>query len=250
MNQNISEKQIVFICGMPRSGTSTINHLLNLHPHVMIGAERYFNVIQGAELTVQHLDEERYTTMCDGDTHSGTGFYQNDGKTDLGQLYRNAEVIGDKYPMMFRRYQHVLNVLPQAKFLYMLRNPLSVCESYEARASNEADNLWTRERGYQTALLEWNESVANTLRLAAQLPKEQLLIVEYEDIFQDKGRLQQLYEWCGTQFLDLEGIAPVMDYFQKLIVKPVPRNEMIRKYVSLNADWTTYHKLLQHSFNF
>lgn len=250
MNKETLEKQTVFICGMPRSGTSTINHILNLHPHVMIGAERYFNVIQGQLLTPEHFEQDRFLNLQEGDTHSGDGFYQRGRDIDLADHYQSAMVIGDKYPMMFRRYRHVLEAIPKAKFLYMLRNPLSVCESYEARASNEADDLWTRDRGYKTALLEWNESVRTTLALKSRLPKEQLLVVEYEDIFQDRALLAKLYEWCGTDFIELEGIEPVFEYFQKLIVKSVPRNELIRKYVSVHADWTAYRGLLEQSFDF
>jgi len=230
-------KRLLFLSGTARAGTSALVNILNQHNHILMGQERYFFKFRKNVIVRGHFERGRFLNMRPDDTH--------DKATLAGVIkdpearYDNAVYIGDKFPPMFRHLDHVFKHFPKARHIYILRNPLSVAESYEARFQNK-DDKWTQN--WEVGLEAWNESV----RIIADLPEERLqhfTFVQYEEIYATPKAINALFTRLGLSNLEEEVLEPYTAKFAELIHKPVPRRDDIRLQVSRRADWDSYRKL-------
>lgn len=227
--------QTLFLSGTARAGTSALVNILNQHNHILLGQERYFNRFRQNTISSADFEKERFLDTREGDTHAQGGLFVPQRR----RRYDNAVYIGDKYPPMFRHLEHVLAEFPDARHIYILRNPLSVAESYEARFRNPDDN-WTLD--WRAGLAAWNDSVARIATLTeAQL--QQFLFVQYEEIYAGTRAINALFTRLGLSNLEPEVLAPFVEKFAGLNGKLVPRRDDIRAQVAREADWAAYKQL-------
>jgi hypothetical protein len=225
----------LFLSGTARAGTSALVNILNQHNHILLGQERYFHKFRQNIITRAHFEKKRFLDIRDGDTHKHGGLFV----PGLQQRFANAVYTGDKYPPMFRHLDYVMEEFPNARHIYILRNPLSVVESYEARFQNPDDN-WHQD--WRAGLEAWNDSVA---RIAA-LPPEKLknfLFVQYEEIYSSPRAINALFTRLGLSNLEPEQLRPFVEKFAKLNEKLVPRRDDIRVRVAQDANWEAYKHL-------
>jgi hypothetical protein len=228
-------KKILFLSGVARSGTSALVQILNLHPRLLIGQERFFFRVREESLVPADFEPGRFLTVAPGDTHSGGIF----GKPDLQKAYGAATYVGDKYPLLFNHFDYVFRTFPQAEHVYIFRNPLSVAESYEARRRNPDDHF---TRTWRDGLEDWNASVR---RVAGMEPERlrRFHLVQYEDFFDQPGRMNGLFARLGLPRINPDLFAPFVEKFRALNKTPVPRRDRIRQQVALSADWDAYRAL-------
>src|SRR5205807_10659654 len=63
-------KRFLFVCGVPRSGTTALAQLLNYHPRIGIGIERFRSIAigsRGDEFRLTLYRKERFFKFRDGD---------------------------------------------------------------------------------------------------------------------------------------------------------------------------------------
>ena len=228
----------LFLSGTARAGTSALVNILNLHNHIMMGQERYFFKFRRNEIRQAHFEKERFLDLRAGDTHEHGGLHG----LPPGQRARrfdHAVYIGDKFPPLFRHLEHVMAEFPDARHIYLLRNPLSVVESYEARFQNPDDN-WTLD--WRAGLDAWNDSVARISELPAEALR-QFLFVQYEDIYSSPAAINALFTRLGLSNLEPETLLPFTEKFTNLNTKMVPRRDDIRVHIARHANWTAYQNL-------
>lgn len=226
---------ILFLSGTARAGTSALINILNQHNHVLLGQERYFNKFRQNSITRAHFEQKRFLDLRDGDTHEHGGLFVASPR----QRFETAVYTGDKYPPMFRHLDYVLEEFPNARHIYILRNPLSVVESYEARFQNPDDD-W--HQNWRAGLEAWNDSVARV----ATLPPEKLqnfLFVQYEEIYNSPRAINALFTRLGLSNLEPERLRPFVEKFAKLNKTLVPRRDDIRVRVAQDANWEAYKSL-------
>ncbi|SMP05559.1 sulfotransferase family protein [Shimia sagamensis] len=229
-------KKLVFVSGVARSGTSALVNVLNKNPGFLIGMERYFFLIKREEITLEHFRGQRFLAVEEGDTH-GKGLAMEDPKKAL----RNATFIGDKFPLLFEHFDYMLDAFPEARHIYIVRNPLSVVESYDARLRDKSDK-W--RKSWQVGLNEWNTSVQSVMKLSAeQLAK--FYFVSYESFFESTGEMNALFSHFDLGEVRNEHLKPFCQKFRELNENPVKRRDDIRQYVARHADWQSYRALLQ-----
>ncbi len=114
-----SGANLVFIVGMPRSGTSLCEQVLSANSHVLACGEL---------ATMEHIDSSF--------ARRGIDPYQSDPSqpqfeqaaalylSALPKNHRKFQVVTDKAPMNFERVGLIHQVFPQARFLYCIRHPL------------------------------------------------------------------------------------------------------------------------------
>ena len=229
--------KLLFVSGTARAGTSALVNILNLHNHILMGQERYFFKFKKDLITRGHFSKKRFLDIREGDTHEFGGLKVPLGKRE--KRFDYAFYVGDKYPPLFRHLDHMFKEFPKARHIYVLRNPLSVVESYEARFQNPEDN-WNLN--WEAGLAAWNESVHNI----AALPDDKLsqfIFVQYEEIYSQTKAINALFTRLGLSNLEPETLAPFVSKFADLIQKPVPRWDDIRMHVARKADWPSYQKL-------
>ncbi len=229
-------QNIVFVSGVARSGTSAMVNVLNRNPRIMVGQERYFFLVKQERLTAAEFEKERFLTFHDGDSHS-QAISTNPEKRE--EAFDRAIWIGDKFPLLYNHFDYIFREFPEARHIYIFRNPLSVIESYDARQRNPKDSF---RKTWKDGLREWNESVA---RVAALAPEDlsRFHLVQYEDFFSTPDRMNALFNWLGVPRLKPEKLASFVEKYRELGEKPVPRRDDMRQHVALNADWDAYRTL-------
>jgi hypothetical protein len=236
-----SLKKILFVSGVSRSGTSALVDVLNTHNKILIGQERYWNIINDNKISKSLFLKSRFLDIKPGDTHQyGNILYKepadiiNDSK--LLDRFDNATYIGDKFPNLYIHFTKLFSILPNAKHIYIVRNPFSVLESYHVRSQDS----------YIEGMKNWNASVS----LVANLPKQTLsnfFIVQYEKIFENIKSITLLFESLKLTPPPEKLTSVYVEQYKVLNNKKVDRKEHIRSHVSLNADWESYRKIIKLS---
>jgi len=228
----------LFLSGTARAGTSALVNILNQHNHILMGQERYFNKFRQNTIARAHFHKERFLDLRDGDTHEHGGLHSiPPGQRE--QRFDKAIYVGDKFPPMFRHFDHVLNEFPKAHHIYILRNPLSVVESYETRFQNTEDP-W--HLNWRDGLKAWNDSLSRITTLPSKT-LQRFTFVLYEDLYAHTRAINALFTRLGLSNLEPETLQPFVAKFYKLNQKPVPRRDDIRMYVARNADWAAYKQV-------
>ncbi len=62
--------KILFVSGVGRSGTSALVNVLNTHPEILMGQERFFWTIRNNTISTAHFAKERFLDVREEDTHT------------------------------------------------------------------------------------------------------------------------------------------------------------------------------------
>ena len=230
-------KQILFISGTARSGTTALGRALNRQPGFLIGIERYNRLFRAGSVTAEHFQKPRFLDVRPGDSHKKGGFPGPLAK-DTQARFDAAQVIGDKFPQLYLYFDTVFARFPTARHIFLIRNPLSVAESYQARADNP-DDKWHRD--FTVAVRDWNQSLAAVLALSP-VRRAQVFVAEYERLFFEPGEMRRLFAFLDMP-LDGPRAAGTFEHAALLAGKMVPRRDDIRLHVAQNADWQSYGAL-------
>lgn len=193
----------LFVFGCPRSGTTALGFLLNLHPVVALGIERYKYIAigkRGREFLPELFEKTRFLDIRADDTN--TQIYNR----HLAQKYASrhtVEMIGDKIPRLYRRLARLRATFPEAYFVVIFRDPVDVALSWQTRADSPRD-AWPTENGAVKALVEWLDCV-NIIADAQAVCGEKLIIVDYDRFFRVPnaadlaGNIKRLYIALGLE---------------------------------------------------
>lgn len=237
-----SKKQLLFVGGNPRSGTTALWRLLNGHPEVFIGVERYFRHFEKRRLRPFHFRKGRFLNIKKRDTHEKVSS-QFDDREKASAAYDRAKIVGDKMPPIVRYYDMIWERFPASTILYILREPLPVAESYQKRKDNPDDG-WNR--GYSEAIDEWNHTVAETLRQIEAGRK--IIPVLYERLFSSRSAVDAMFKALGLDPAEQDQSVTdaVLGKFQDLASAPASQNEDIRREVAERALMEPYRKIAKH----
>ena len=204
MNTHQAEKRFLFVCGVARSGTSTMADLLRAHPAIAMGRERYaWRFRAGDEFSPALFEKERFCLQF-----SPEDSHQTAPQPYYASLYPRFDqciYVGDKLPNLYQRYPGVLSTFPGCRIIYMARNVLDVAASFQGRAGRtqaqiernpriDASRRWPADRDWRQAVVEWNEGVEATLSLA-KLPR--LFVADYDLLYCDDTLLERLFAFLG-----------------------------------------------------
>jgi hypothetical protein len=145
----------LFIAGCPRSGTSALTFLLNEHPQLAIGFERYKRL--RAQLDPFHFTAAQFFSPVTAETDiRGELLYERlHARWERGTV----RVMGDKVPLYTRVLPALLERFPEARVLVLVRDPLEVARSFRRRAGDPED-WWPAENDHELAVRMWNDALA------------------------------------------------------------------------------------------
>jgi hypothetical protein len=171
------QKKFLFVFGCPRSGTTYFHSIMAWHPAIALGLERFSRRMLTRTLMPLHFDRQRFFCMEAGDTWYDN-LLQFPGQQRLcEEHYDAAEYVGDKVPLGYEVFDHLITHFFDVRFVVLVRNVFDVAASYERR--RRGITHWNREWGPRKAVEHWNASLRAILEYAEVA---QVLPLLYEDL--------------------------------------------------------------------
>ncbi len=190
----------LFIAGCPRSGTSALAFLLNEHPHVALGFERFKRV--RAQLDPFHFSAAQFFSpvLAETDIRGELLYRRLRARWEGGSV----AVVGDKVPLYTRVLPQLLARFPHARVAVLVRDPLAVARSFKRRAEDPED-WWPAENDHRLAVRMWNEALAAVHAVDGERAREgeeeegRVALLSYEALFSGEERwLEFLLAFAGV----------------------------------------------------
>lgn len=189
----------VFILGMPRSGTSLVEQIIASHPRAHGAGElRSLNLISAGLQRYLRLAVPYPDCMPKVDRASAQRLGE-DYLAELGRLGSGAARVTDKMPGNFENLGLIASLLPQARVIHCVRDPVETCFScFTTNFSADQPFAWDlRHLGeyyneYRRLMAHWK----------AVLPLP-ILDVSYETLVeQPEPTIRALIDFCGLEWDD------------------------------------------------
>lgn len=198
--EQLAERQLFFIGGAPRSGTTWLQQLLDGHPDISCKGEGLFDKLLATPIDTlmaqrRQALETKNTTLF---AHTGGYPLPPQGDADflirtaiLLALHRQAEgevhhAIGEKTPENVFFFPRLKQFFPGAKFIGIARDPRDVLTSawhFFHRPAADEDEIAAKIGFIHMALPSLESGARQMLTLAERYPDD-VRIVTYENLLQ------------------------------------------------------------------
>lgn len=251
----MDNQRYLFVCGCPRSGTTALLWLLNSHPQIAIGVERFKKYAKPTninKLNSSCFKPEHFFNIKPGETNLNPN--HKSWEKEWKPLYQSLQnkffekdlVVGDKYPHYYLFYDDINEKFDLIKWIFIIRDIHDVSMSYNSRSANLLDR-WPEDRNYIYAVSDWNESLEKTWQFLEK-GAENLLICEYEKLFQfNPDYLNRVVD-----FLEVSPDLGMTEYYREITKdwekrclksKDIDPNHV--KYIDAHANWKLRDMILQ-----
>jgi tetratricopeptide (TPR) repeat protein len=229
----------VFIIGMPRSGTTLVEHIISSHPQIYGAGElemiRFIEKIITKHFT-QINSYPECITLCDQSTLSTyTAMYIE----ELKSLSSDSIRITDKMPSNFLRVGLIKTLFPKARVIHCRRSAMDVCLSIYL-------NYFVHGNKYSFELTEIGKYYLDYERLMKhwlELFPSDIFEVQYEELVKDQeNNSKRLIEFLGLGWDEQcnkfhENIRQVKTASNTQVRQPIYTNSISR--------WKNYEKHLE-----
>jgi tetratricopeptide (TPR) repeat protein len=196
---NIEEKKIIFILGMPRSGTSLTEQIITSHSSVFGAGElpQLSRIVKTKLMINDDLSEENILNLVKNEDFANQ--LRIDYYNYLKRFNASEPFITDKAPLNFRWIAFIKILFPNSKIIHCSRNPKDNCLSifknfFEAGLDfgyNQKE-LGTYYNLYLDLMNFWNEKFPNTIYNA-----------QYEKIIEDpENEIKSMIKFCDLSWED------------------------------------------------
>ncbi len=225
----------IFVLGMPRSGTTLTEQIIASHPDVHGAGEL-------PDLTTILRRDVAGATFPDNLHSLDQACLSAWGADYVAGLQRrapDARHITDKMPANFLALGLIHLMLPNAKIIHVIRNPVDTCLSCFTTP-------FERGQEHTYDLAELGRYYADYARLMEHwrkvLPDGAFLDVQYEDIVADQeAQSRRLIEYCGLEWND----ACLNFHRNKRMVRTASMTQVRQPiYQSSVVRWRPYEKFL------
>ena len=129
LNNFTSKKKLIFILGMPRSGTSLVEQIITSHSNVFGGGElpQLSKIVKDSLMNNNVISGDKVNTLID-DEISATRL-RNDYYEYLERFNSDKDFITDKAPLNFRWIGLIKILFPNSKIIHCTRDPKDNCLS-------------------------------------------------------------------------------------------------------------------------
>ena len=181
-----THRDLIFIVGMPRSGSSLIEQILTSHKKVFGGGEIPY--IQ--EITNKIIDEEKIDVSL-------LDHYKNEYLTLVSELDNSLSVFTDKELLNFYNVGLILTLFPSAKIINCTRNPVDNCWSIyknffpiKTEFVNDFKDIAKFYRLYLNTMKFWQK----------EFPKN-IFNLNYETLIENpKDQIEKILNFCDLEW--------------------------------------------------
>ncbi len=198
-SENVDGKNIIFILGMPRSGTSLVEQIITSHSNVFGGGELPIlsNIIKNNFINEDGLLNEGLSKNFE------EPLFLNELKNKYINFINNfnfkEKFITDKAPLNFRWIGFIKIIFPAAKIIHCKRNSKNNCLSmfknlFEGGLNFTYDqqDLVDYYKQYQKLMKFWDEKYQNTI-----------LDVHYENLItNNEQEIKKIINFCKLDWED------------------------------------------------
>ncbi|KIN74915.1 tetratricopeptide repeat-containing sulfotransferase family protein [Sulfitobacter guttiformis] len=188
----------VFICGLPRSGTTLMEQMFSRHPDVQAGGEMIATQVAFSKNPVLRAILEKERPADDLSEDNITQFAE-DYVEFLHREGLKSDVVTDKMPANYYYIGVLAMAFPRARFVLMRRHPL------DCLLSNYTQNFGrnqTFSSSFENLGLVYNLFDSLATHWQKLLP-EQVRVVQYEDVVADaEAQMRSLLEFTGLPWND------------------------------------------------
>lgn len=230
-------RQLVFVLGMPRSGTSLTDQILTSNSNVGSLGE----VSHADEMAVQvkKLTGKLYPQGLSRLSQEDIGILRADYLKKIPSKHSSYQVLIDKTPMNFQFLGLLAEVFPSAKFIHCRRSPMDNCFSIfklsfadHQEYAHELTALGHYYSLYEGMMNQWKDMYPN-----------RILDVHYEDTVADiEAQCVHLVEFLG---LDFE--PEMLEFYSSERLVRTPSASQVRRpiYKTSVQAWKKYEQHLQ-----
>lgn len=193
---SIPSAQPIFVFGMPRSGTTLTESILASHPQVFGAGElpHMHSIFAVDAKTGQEAYPDTIAAMTSSDLRHGAEAYV----AELDAHAQGAPRITDKMPANFQYLGLIHALMPNAKLVHVMRDPLDTCLSCYTRLfdrsqfqSYDLEELGHYYLQYRRLMQHWDQV----------LPQNNYHTVVYEDLIADpETQARALLAGCGLEW--------------------------------------------------
>lgn len=217
MDYNTDGHDMIFVVGCPRSGTTYLQRLLASLPGVKTGQETHIFGFFIRPLVKSWRDLVKFMEV---DTRGGVGLpcYIDESKfKDLLRYFlfqllklitkglKDDEIFIDKTPQNAFHVEMIKDLLPEARFIHMLRDPRDVVSSLLA-ANRSWGSEWAPGNARDCAIL-WRKHVKTFRTSIKHIPSTHYYELKYEELVKDP--LKSISAIC--KFLNLHHSKEVLE---------------------------------------
>jgi hypothetical protein len=197
--------KLIIVGGAPRSGTTITQAVLDSHPLIFGGPEfdRLPEIAKTRALLLGSLAAGRIVEFCDRNMIN-----ESFGRLIESLLYpamqrRGASYISEKTPLNVIEFEALLEMLPGARFIEVVRDPravvssmLSVAERHRQRGLEPADTIATLDGAVRTLAQCINAGYA-----AYRKHPDRVFRLKYEDLVLDpEPTTRKLFEFLRIEW--------------------------------------------------
>ena len=186
--QSKVEKKVIFILGMPRTGTSLVEQIISSHSKVFGAGEilllsNFFQSFFKKNNKSEDLEKKIYE-------------YKNNYLRILSKM-TDLEIITDKAPLNFRWIGFIKLMLPNSKIIHCTRDPFENSWSifkneFEGGMffSNNLGDIANYFKLYEKLMLFWKEKF-----------KDEIFEIKYEDLINSsEEKIKKLVNFCNLDW--------------------------------------------------
>lgn len=217
-NKSLEDRPLVFVGGVPRSGTTLARAMLDAHPDIRCGEEtRVLPRIVGMRSKWDRSEREHQRLLeagLPGDIlDKATRAFVSEIVEGHGEP---AKYLCNKDPLLLNYMTDLRRIYPKSKFVLMVRDGRAVAYSIVSR---NVTITGVDHKSYMSAALFWNRVVTRMTTDCRILGSQHCLQVYYEKLVEDPRR------WMGKilHFLSIPWHENVLHH-----------HELINKEVSLS----------------
>jgi len=217
----MTDEQLIFVISQPRSGSTMLQAILGGHPDIHTCSEPWVALPfiyalkgEGAEFDFDSRLSKSAINAFFREGGIDEEFYNSELNSFLTSLYSRAlsnsgkKYFLDKTPRYYEISSDLINIFPKAKFIVLLRHPLSVLNSIlKTWVNEEVDKLYYYTRDLLVAprkLLDFSSEY-----------KEKICLVSYEALVNSpKAEIKRICEYLGVDYLqEIISYNPDVDWF-------------------------------------
>lgn len=197
--------KIIFVAGVPRSGTTLVQNILDCHPEIYGGAEfdRIPNIIDLRRKLLASIKNERIDVYLN----------KNDVNKIIAELIikllmpvalkNKCSFVSEKTPWNILAFPDLVELLPDAKFFHVLRHPHAVIYSMQ-KVAERARTKKLRSPDFTKDIALGCYYYESVLKIIYQIEKSspsKVLTIKLEDILlQPKIQVEKMCSYLGIKF--------------------------------------------------